>query len=84
MRSCKEIVRLVGSDAPLSVRERVEIRFHMLMCKHCSRYRKQLRILRESFKKLFKDLTTPADLDQAELKEKIKRKIQECSKSSDD
>lgn len=84
MRSCKEIVRLVGSGAALTFGEQLEIRFHMMMCKHCSRYRKQLRIMRNSFKRLFKDLTSPALREQTELKEEIKRKIQASGKQTDE
>lgn len=84
MRSCREIVRLVGSGAPLTVGEQIEIRLHMMMCKHCSRYRKQLRIMRDSFMRLFKELTSPAEREQTELKEEIKRKIQASGKQTDE
>jgi len=84
MRSCKEIVRLIASGEPLSLGQRVELRIHMMMCKHCSKYRKHLRIMRDSFMQLFRDLTSPADGNQVELKKEIKRKIRETPRPDSD
>ena len=44
MLSCKEVSRLVSEslDRKLPFRQRIAVRIHLLMCKFCSRYRKQL------------------------------------------
>ena len=49
MFNCKEVTRRVSEslDRDLPIHQRVGIRFHLLMCKFCSRYRKQLLFLRE-------------------------------------
>jgi hypothetical protein len=52
MFNCKEVTRMVSEslDRKLPLHQRMGIRIHLLMCKFCSRYRKQLLILRESMR----------------------------------
>jgi len=47
MMSCREVVKLVSEDLdhPLSLRRRIALRFHTMMCGSCARYRRQLRAL---------------------------------------
>ena len=49
MYDCKEVTRMVSEslDRKLPFHQRMGIRVHLFMCKFCSRYRKQLLILRE-------------------------------------
>jgi len=49
MFNCKEVTRMVSEslDRESSFYHRVGIRIHLLMCKFCSRYRRQLLILRD-------------------------------------
>ncbi len=48
MFNCKDISRLVSEsmDRRLSWRQRLGIRFHLLMCRYCFRYQKQILLLR--------------------------------------
>jgi hypothetical protein len=50
MLNCKEVARLVSEslDREMPFGERIGIRVHLLMCKFCSRYRKQLLILKRA------------------------------------
>jgi hypothetical protein len=52
MHNCKEVTRMVSEsmDRKLPLHQRMGIRVHLLMCKFCSRYRKQLLILREAMR----------------------------------
>ena len=52
MFNCKEVTRMVSEslDRKLPLHQRMGIRIHLLMCKFCSRYRKQLLILREAMR----------------------------------
>lgn len=52
MLSCEEVTRLVSEslDRELSLRQRVSIKMHLMMCRLCSRYKKQLAGLREAFR----------------------------------
>lgn len=49
MLSCKEVTSLVSQslDQKLALRQRMAVRFHLMMCKLCSRYRKQLLFIRD-------------------------------------
>jgi Putative zinc-finger len=49
MPPCKEIAALVSEnmDRQLPLRQRLLIRFHVMMCSLCRRYEKQLHMLRE-------------------------------------
>ena len=47
MPSCKQVAQLLSSDGldRASLSTRLTARFHLWMCKHCSRFRDQLRLL---------------------------------------
>ena len=50
MLSCREVTRLVSEslDRELPLRQRMSTKMHLMMCKLCSRYSKQLAGLREA------------------------------------
>ncbi len=52
MLSCKEVTRLVSEslDRKLPLSQRIAMRMHLLMCKLCSRYKKQLLLIREAIR----------------------------------
>jgi hypothetical protein len=52
MLSCKEASALVSSamDRRLSLGQRLDLWFHLAMCKYCRRFRKQLQIIRDMAK----------------------------------
>lgn len=74
--SCKEVVQLVSDsmEKPLSLRRRISIQFHFLICKWCFRYKKQLHFIRNILggnpEKVGE--TAPGALSQ-ETKERIKQ-----------
>ncbi|MBW1754169.1 MAG: zf-HC2 domain-containing protein [Deltaproteobacteria bacterium] len=53
MFNCKAVTRMVSEslDRKLSFYQRMGIRMHLLMCKLCSRYRRQLLLLRETIRR---------------------------------
>lgn len=79
MLSCKEIVKLLSSEVDVPLLKKAELRMHLMMCKHCSRYSKHLRMLSDGFKNL---LNKKAQVDAAEVSklerevlEKLQRKV---------
>ncbi|WP_221763694.1 zf-HC2 domain-containing protein [Methyloradius palustris] len=48
MLSCKEASRLISQslDRQLTVRERLSLRFHLLLCDMCTTFRRQLSLIR--------------------------------------
>jgi len=77
---CSEISRLVSDsmDRTLPFRQRIGIRIHLLMCRHCTRYRKQLLFLRKAIR--FPSTTAADEKPSANLSDescnRIKRAIQ--------
>lgn len=45
--SCKEAVQFISNamEQPLSMEKRISIRLHLLICKWCTRYKKQLHFI---------------------------------------
>ncbi|PXW99272.1 putative zinc finger protein [Sphaerotilus hippei] len=47
MRTCREAATLMlqGADRELQPIERLSLRLHLLMCRHCRRFRQQTRFM---------------------------------------
>jgi len=54
MLSCKQIGELLsqGLDRKLSLSERIKLKFHLIICKTCSCYDKQLQFVARSARRL--------------------------------
>jgi len=54
MLKCNEVTRLYASDAArsASLRKRLALRIHLLMCRHCRRYVRELRAIGEAVRDL--------------------------------
>jgi len=50
MLRCGEVTQLCASDAVRSapLRKRLALRFHLLMCRHCRRYLRELRAIAQA------------------------------------
>jgi hypothetical protein len=88
MLSCREVTQLVSEslDRELSLRQRVSTKTHLMMCRLCSRYNKQLAGLREAFRlhAMREDDPDiyPASLP-SEARERIKQALQHKSDEPD-
>ena len=53
MLNCRDTAQLVSEsmDHRLPWQRRLQVRIHLFMCDNCARYKKQLRLLRQIFKK---------------------------------
>lgn len=54
MLSCKESSQLISQslDRPLSIRERLALRLHLLICDVCSRFVKHMNLLRLAMRRM--------------------------------
>ncbi len=59
MLSCKEVVVEIERrlDGELSWRARMALRMHLLMCRHCGRYERQLKLLLAGLQRLHSPAT---------------------------
>ena len=81
MLSCKEVTELVSQsfDAEISARARLGIRFHLLLCRACQRYKQQIQILHQALRRLAglaeDDTSREGETLSPESREKIKRAL---------
>ncbi len=68
MLSCKNATRLASEklDRALSLRERLALRVHMLMCVGCSRFERQLDFMRHAMGRYGRGDTPSARDDRAD------------------
>ena len=52
MRTCKEVARLIseGLDRELPLLDRIGVRFHLFICRHCRCFRDQLHVLHQAIR----------------------------------
>lgn len=83
--SCKQAARLVSVsfERKLTLREWLSMRLHLMMCKTCTFYARQIKALRAIFIRHEQVLSnTPASDDEKladQAKERIKKTINTCS-----
>jgi hypothetical protein len=83
--SCKQAARLVSMsfERRLTLREWLSMRTHLMMCKTCTFYGRQIKALRAIFTRHEDVLSnTPASDDEKlsdHAKQRIKKTINECS-----
>lgn len=77
MPNCQEAIRLQSDalDRPLSPMQRIGLRIHLVMCRWCSRYAKQIKFLRTVAQRCDHD-HDPNQTMPSEARERIKRRLQ--------
>ena len=81
MLSCKDVTRLLSEamDASLPIGKRIGVRFHLLLCRFCARYERQLLLIRETARRLAAIGDMPAlpagDPLSEEAKDRIRRSL---------
>ena len=81
MLSCKDVTQLLSEsmDASLPIGKRIGVRLHLLICKFCLRYKRQLLLIRETARRLAAIDETPVlpagELLSEEAKERIRRSL---------
>ena len=61
MLTCKEVTHLVSEslERSLSVKERLRLRLHFLVCAGCRNFRSQMTLLRQACRRLAEGKTPP-------------------------
>lgn len=81
MLSCKDVTRLISEsmDTSLPVGKRIGMRLHLLICKFCSRYERQLLLIRETVRRLAATEDGPGESSgeslSAEARERIRKTL---------
>lgn len=83
MLTCEEAEKLISEtmDHPLSFWERINLKVHLLICKVCPTYMRQLQLLRELLRKWasHSDRFLPDKKFSPESKEKIKQHLSQLN-----
>ena len=76
MMTCKQATALAATylDAPLTFKQRIELKIHLCMCKLCARYVKQLLFLKTAIQHIDRPLESTHL--SAEAKQRIKENIE--------
>ncbi|MBE0604998.1 MAG: zf-HC2 domain-containing protein [Deltaproteobacteria bacterium] len=77
MLSCKDVTRLLSEsmDRSLPLGKRVGVRFHLLICRFCARYERQLLLIRETVRRLAAAEEIPGETLSAEARERIRKSL---------
>jgi len=81
MLSCKEVSHWVSEslDRQLPFWQRIQVRLHLLMCRFCSRFRKQVLFLRDAAHRYLsaseETETTPGSGLSPEARDRIKKSL---------
>lgn len=73
MLPCKEIVHILSSDENISWMRRMEFKLHLKMCRHCSNYAAQLKMIKSAASQLFSKITALDAVEVAELENEVVR-----------
>ena len=78
--SCRDITRLVSEsmDHSLPLTQRIKIRIHLMMCKYCARFEKQMQFIRLVCRKEEKPTSDAVLPDDA--RERIRRTLASAGK----
>jgi hypothetical protein len=77
MLSCKDVTQLLSEamDRSLPPGKRIGVRLHLLICKFCARYERQLLLIRETVRRLAAMEDTHGPLTGEPLSEGAKERI---------
>ena len=80
MLNCKTVVKKISSDEKVSWMHRLEIKLHLIMCHHCGKYAKQLKLLTLGLKKA---LSMPSSINVQKIEEQVIQKVKNSSNSKE-
>lgn len=90
MLSCKEIAHTVSTEdvTPVGWRQRLSVRLHLMMCRHCRRYSEQMQALGDAARSVFQqppeDPSSPESPENlAKLQSDILDRLSQAPKQSD-
>lgn len=81
MLSCRDATRLISEsmDRTLPVGKRIGVRLHLLLCRFCARYERQLLLIRDTLRRIAAAEGEPAGMVpetlSAEARERIRKSL---------
>jgi hypothetical protein len=83
MLSCKDVTQLISEsmDHSLPLGKRIGVRIHLLMCRFCARYEKQLLLIRDTVRHLVAGGDKPEYPSGETLSEETRARIRQSLRS---
>jgi hypothetical protein len=81
--NCKQTSQLVSQslDRRLTLRERLAVRLHLLICDYCKRFQRQLLAMRAGLKRMSESIENDTDIQMpSEAKSRIAKALESESK----
>ncbi|MFU8769632.1 MAG: zf-HC2 domain-containing protein [Desulfotignum sp.] len=80
---CKDVSVLISRsmDDPLPLGTRMGIRFHLMMCRFCRNYQKQLRVIQKILQRL--DSQMESDVYSLRLPDEVQKKLKDLLSGHD-
>jgi anti-sigma factor RsiW len=77
MLACRDVTQLISRsmDSSLPIGERIGVRVHLLMCKFCARYERQLLMIREILRRVVAEEARQEGPVDGELSEEARERI---------
>jgi len=77
MLACRDVTQLISEsmDHSLPIGKRIGVRLHLLMCKFCSRYERQLLLIRETVRGIVATEGKSGETLSEEAKERIRKSL---------
>lgn len=77
MFSCKDATKLLSEsmDRKLPLGKRIGVRLHLIFCKWCARYERQLLLIRETVGRLAATMEAPGETLSEEARQRIRESI---------
>lgn len=79
MLSCKDVTKLLSEsmDRSLPLGKRIGVRLHLILCKWCARYERQLLLIRGTARRLAATVDAPGESFGGALSEEARERIRE-------
>ena len=80
MLSCKQASQFISAslDRPLTLRERIVLRLHLIICKYCKRFSEQLQTMRVAMTTLAQSIANDNSIEMpVALKNSITKLVEE-------
>lgn len=80
MLSCKQASQFISAslDRPLTLRERIVLRLHLIICKYCKRFSQQLQTMRVAMTTLAQSIENDNSIEMpVALKNSITKLVEE-------
>ena len=83
MLNCKDVTQLISEsmDHSLPLGKRIGVRLHLLMCRFCTRYERQLLLIREAVRRLVAMEEPSEGMFLGALSEDVRERIKQSLRS---